>query len=154
MHFPIRGRFSVLFSAVLLSLALIAACGGDDDGGSNGQASPNGATPTVSFTGIIGEGTSPLEAVGTILNYEGLGGQQLKTDLTAECPLENVTGTPGVNARYSLGQFCLTFINFTSTQGGITVVENMEDGGIWNFTVSVNDGTWKVEDVEEVSDGG
>lgn len=154
MHSPIGGRFGLLFSTVLLSLALAAGCGSSDDDGSNGQASPNGGTPTASFTGIVGEGAAPLEAIGTVLRFDGLDGHLLDENASADCPLEDVLETPGVNARYSLGQFCLTFIDFTPTQAGLTVVENMEDGGIWNFELSVNDAIWKVEKVEKVSDGG
>ena len=152
MHLPIRGRFGFLFLAVFLSLAFAAGCGNDDDDGSNGQASPNGATPSGSFTGTIGEGESPAEAMGTILIFEGLDGHRLSEDLTAECPLEDVLETPGVISRSGMGQFCLTFIDFTSTDGGIAVVENMEDGGVWEFELSVDDRHWKVENIEKVSD--
>lgn len=146
MHFPIRGRFVVLFSAVFLSLAFVAACG-DDGGGSNG------ATPQGSFIGVVGEGSSPLEAVGTVLSQDGLDGHLLDIAQSAPCPLEEVQATPGVVARYSLGQFCLTFFDITSTQGGVTEVENREDGGVWDFELSVDDGHWKVESMKKVGDG-
>lgn len=147
MHFLIRGRFVFLLSAVFFSLALLAACGDDDGGGSNG------ATPQGSFIGVVGEGSSPLEAVGTVLTYDGLDGHLLDIAQSADCPLEEVQATPGVVARYSLGQFCLTFFDVTSTQGGVTEVENREDGGIWKFELSVDDGAWKVESIKKVGDG-
>jgi len=156
MHFPIRVRFGFLFSAVFVSLALVAGCGGDDDDDPNGQASPTGETPTatatVSFVGIVGEGSSPVEAIGTVLTYDGLEGRFLDTSVTIECLLADVLETPGVTARAFLGQFCMTFINITSTRGGITIVEDMRDGGVWEFELSVDDRHWKVENIEKVSD--
>ena len=148
MPVSIRGRLGFLFAGVLLSLALAAGCGDDGDDGSNGQASP-----TVSFAGTVGEGLSPLAAVGTVLNFAGLDGQLLNLDRPAECPLEDVLETPGVNSRYRIGQFCVTFINFSPAEGGVAVVENKEAGGIWEFELTVDDVTWKVETIEKVSDG-
>jgi hypothetical protein len=145
MHPRIRSSFTLLFAGLLVALAAVAACGDDDGGGP-----PSGITPQSP----VGEGRSPLEAVGSILTFDGLDGVYLDESITVPCDIEEVQDEPGVVDRIGVGQFCITFFNFSSTTGGTARVENRVDGGTWVFDVSIDGDPpiWTVEDIDKVSD--
>lgn len=132
----------------LLLLAAAAACGGD-----SGPEAPEG-TPGAAVTPTLtpGVGRSPIQALGGLINLRGLEGYRLNLDEMAECPIEDVIETPGVSARVSLGQFCLTVKNVNLETGGTIVIELPETGEVWEATLTVEDGIWRVTDIEKVSE--
>lgn len=139
MHLLIRSRLLFLFTTALLALALLAACGDDDDGSSIPDPS--------------GEGETPLEAILPTLENEGPGGNPLDNSQTFPCPLDEVSDIPDLASRINVGQFCITSFNFEPESRLNLLVEDMQQGGIWEFELSAEDEVWRVEDIRQGTQG-
>ncbi len=146
----------------LTALALVAlaavACNGDDSSPADGSPSPD-SSPTASVTPVItpGTGESPLQAVGTLIEVNGLDGHRLDASRVAECPVEAiqtvVAGTPTIVSRLALNQFCLAAKDYEPDKA-ITVIADLPDTGeVWEMELEFDPdlALWKIQDVKKVS---
>ena len=158
-----RTLMLALAGVALVALAAVA-CNGDDsrqpDASPNASATPSGspspdASPGATVAPVVtpGSGPTPVQAVATYIDDDGLDGHRLDLTKQAECPLEAVIETPTVTSRISLGQFCLTAMNVVPEKAMTIVLDLPETGDTWEMKLEFDADVslWKVKDVDPVS---
>ncbi len=155
------GTFLLALAALSVLVVATIACDGNGDGG---DSDTPGATPRPTSVVTPGVGATPIQAVGTYINVNGLDGNDLNTGIQADCPLNEPpepgeTPTPdplpGVSSRASLGQFCLTPRDLQAETSVVVAVELTTTGEVWDMFLRFksDDRMWEVSDVQKVSDG-
>jgi hypothetical protein len=152
----LNNRTLKLFLTAVALVALAAvACNGDDSSPAGGSPSPD-ASPNPAFTPVItpGSGLTAAQAVGTYIDANGLDGHQLDWTRQEECPLEEVIGTPGVESRLYMAQFCLTPMNVVPEKTMTIVVDLPDTGETWEMKLEFDAdiSLWKVKEVDKVSE--
>jgi hypothetical protein len=149
-----------LAALTLVALAAVA-CNGDDsspaDGSPSSNASPSpDGSPTAAVTPIITPGTGEV-AVGSLIEVNGLDGHRLDTSRVADCPAEAiqtvVAGTPTIESRLALNQFCIAAKDFEFDKAITVIVDLPDTGEVWEMELEFDAdlALWKVQDVKKVS---
>jgi hypothetical protein len=156
-----RTRWAIALAFLVPVLALALAC--KDGGGSNGDGGDGEETAGPQTT--PGVGLSPAQAIGTLLNAEGLDGHELDPSTVAECPVIPATPTPTpapdetpegeatpevpLASRAALNQFCLTVVDFQPEESAEVLIELPETGEAWTASLEYDSDSsmWSVHSI-------
>lgn len=155
---------AAMIAGIATCLLLLAACNGD---GGDGSPDGNGGTGSPVPTTVItpGSGTSPIQALGTLINANGLDGHVLDFTKPVQCELTAVPPTPTAEpepdetpptlstvGRVSLGQFCVTVTDLVPEESTNVTIDIPGGDEVWqgHLTFDTSTGQWTVEKLDKV----
>lgn len=150
-----------LAALALLGLTAVA-CNGDNSSPANGSPSPASGSPSPATSPVAtppggftpGTGYSPIQAVGTLLQLEGLEGHQIDASRLADCPVEEIIGTPDLVGRFAVAQFCMIVKDLVPDESVTIILDLPDTGDTWDVRLEYDADTllWEIKTLEKISE--